>query len=191
MAANLVADSSLLSGLHMSNTVTCVTCGKEHPREEIELVFGLPQPIFELDEDQRAERCDIDTDMCALDRNRFFLRGLLPIPVRGRKIPYRIGLWAEVDEPTFGRIYRLWNDPSQASEPLLPAILANDVPLVPSTMGVEIDIRLTGMTTRPDFFLRDAQHPLAIEQHWGVDTHRALEYSDRESRLCTSHPYCE
>lgn len=130
----------------------CASCGKEHPREEIELVFVLPQPIFELDEDQRAKRCDIDTDMCALDRSRFFLRGLLPIPVQGREIPYRIGLWVEVDEPTFGRICRLWNDPSQVSDPLLPAILANDVPLVPSTVGVEIDIRLN-WGDRPARFL--------------------------------------
>jgi hypothetical protein len=172
----------------MSNTVTCATCGKEHPREEIELVFALPQPIFELDEDQRAKRCDIDADMCAIDRSRFFLRGLLPIPVQGREVPYRIGLWAELDEPTFGHIYQLWDDPTQVDEPLLPAVLANDVPLVPSTMGVEIDIRLTGPTTRPDFFLRSTLHPLAIEQHRGVDAHRALEYSDRESRLSASHP---
>jgi len=165
----------------MSNTITCDTCGKEHPREEIELVLVLPQPIFELDEDQRAKRCDIGTDMCAIDRSRFFLRGLLPIPVRGRKIPYRIGLWAELDEPTFGRIYRLWEDPSQINEPLLPAILANDVPLVPSTMGIEIDIRLTGPTTRPDFFLRNTAHPLAIEQHRGVDAHRTLEYADHSN----------
>lgn len=32
---------------------------------------------------------------------------------------------------------------------LIPAMLANDVPLVPTTMGVEIDIRLTGATNRP------------------------------------------
>jgi hypothetical protein len=166
----------------MSISITCDTCGKEHPREEIELVFVLPQPIFELSEAQRVQRCDIGTDMCAIDRNRFFLRGLLPIPVKGRTIPYRIGLWAEVDEATFGRIYQLWEDPSQKDEPLLAAILANDVPLVPSTVGIEIDIRLIGPTTRPEFFLRNAAHPLAIEQRGGVDAHRALEYGGRTTR---------
>ena len=169
----------------MSNIITCDTCGKEHPREEIELVLVLPQPIFELNEEQRVKRCNIGTDVCAIDRSRFFLRGLLPIPVRGRAIPYRIGLWAELDEPTFGRIYLLWKDPSQVNEPLLSAILANDVPLVPSTMGIEIDIRLTGPTTRPDFFLRDTPHPLAIEQHRGVDAHRVLEYGNAAQSSAT------
>jgi hypothetical protein len=92
---------------------------------------------------------------------------------------------AEEDEPIFGRLYQLWDDPSQVGERLLPATLGIDVPLVPPTMGIKIDMRLTGVTTRPDFFLRDAQHPLAVEQHRGVAVHRALEYSDRESRLST------
>jgi hypothetical protein len=161
----------------MSHNVFCAICGKEHPREEIELVFKLPQPIFELDEDQRKERCHIGTDMCAIDRSRYFLRGLLPIPVHCREIPYRIGVWAEVVEPIFGRIYELWNDPSQTNEPLLPGTLANTIPLVPDTLALGIDIRLTGPTTRPDFFLQDIQHLLAIEQRRGVNVHRVLEYS--------------
>ena len=160
----------------MTDTVICDACGKAHPREEIELVLVLPQPIFELGDEERANRCDISADMCAIDRTRFFIRGLLPIPVRGRGIPYRIGIWAEVDEPTYARIYELWEDSSQVDEPLLPATLANDVPLVPSTIGMEIDIRLTGPTTQPDFFLRDTPHPLAVEQRRGVSAHRALEY---------------
>jgi hypothetical protein len=163
----------------MADTVICDTCGKAHPREEIELVLVLPQPIFELSDDERAKRCDISGDMCAIDRTRFFIRGLLPLPVRGRGVPYRIGLWAEVDEPTFGHIYALWDDPSQVNEPLLSAILANDVPLVPSTIGIEVDIRLTGPTTRPDFYMRDTPHPLAVEQRRGVSAHRALEYGNR------------
>lgn len=163
----------------MTETAICDTCGKAHALEEIELVLKLPQPIFELSEDQRAERCDVSEEMCAIDRNRFFIRGLLPIPVRGRSVPYRIGLWAELNENMLGRIYALWEDPSQVDEPLLPAILANDVPLVPSTMGMKIDIRLTGPTTRPDFYSRDTPHPLAIEQRRGVNAHRALEYGSR------------
>src|SRR5271166_4463662 len=163
----------------MTETIICDTCGKAHPREEIELALALPQPIFELSDDERAKRCNLGGDMCAIDRNRFFIRGLLPIPVHGRNIPYRIGLWAEVDEPTFGRIYKLWDDPTQINEPLMPAILANDVPLVPSTMGIEIDIRLTGPSTRPDSYLRGSNHRLALEQRNGVNSHRALEYGNR------------
>lgn len=144
----------------------------------MELVIILPGPIFELSEAERAARCDIGKDMCALDRSRFFIRGLLPLPVHGRDRPYRIGLWAEVDEPTFGQILRLWKDPAQADTPLLPGTLTNDVPLVPPTAGLPIGLRLTGPKTRPEFFIANTEHPLALEQRCGIDPHRALEYSD-------------
>jgi hypothetical protein len=164
----------------MSDTVVCSTCGKSHPKEETELVLTLPGPIFDLTADERDARCDFSDDVCALDRSRFFVRGLLPLPVHGRDHPYRIGLWAEVAPAAFERICRLWSDPKQADEPPIPAILANDVPTLPSSVGVEVDIRLTGPTTRPDFILKPSDHPLSLEQRRGIDAHRALEFGTRQ-----------
>ncbi|HEY2685814.1 MAG TPA: DUF2199 domain-containing protein [Steroidobacteraceae bacterium] len=141
--------------------------------------LGPTAVIKKIGESERAARCDISPDMCALDRNRFFLLGRLPIPVRDRALPYRIGLWAELDVHTLGRVFQLWDGPSQGSEPPLSAILVNNVPLVPTTLGLAIDIRLTGSKTHPEFFLRDLKHDLASEQRDGVDLHRALQYSHR------------
>jgi hypothetical protein len=166
----------------MSDLIVCGTCGRSHARDEIELVFRLPDAIFTLSEDERKERCDIGTDLCALDRRRFFVRGLLPLPVHGRAVPYRIGLWAEVDEDSFGMIYHLWDSQDQAKCPLLSGTLSNDLPLVPPTIALEVAIQLTGPTTRPDFLLRQTEHPLSLEQNLGIDPHRALEYTDRSRR---------
>jgi hypothetical protein len=71
----------------MTETVACSVCGKVHPIDDIELVFELPDVIYALSEGERATRCDITADVCALDRERFFLRGLLPIPISGRATP--------------------------------------------------------------------------------------------------------
>ena len=46
-----------------------------------------------------------------LDGERFFLRGLLPMPVNGRSAPYRLGVWAEIPSSIYPRIYALWTDP--------------------------------------------------------------------------------
>lgn len=40
--------------------------------------------IYGLSNDEREKRCHIGPDVCTLDRERFFLRGLIPIPVSGR-----------------------------------------------------------------------------------------------------------
>jgi len=164
----------------MSKDVICSQCGQPHSLESSELVFRLPDAIFALSEEERTQRCDLSADFCALDRERFFLRGLLPIPVNGRSDPYRIGVWAEITLRVYQRIYELWSDPDQAREPRMAATLANELPLQPSlSSGLALSIQLTGPTTRPHYFIEVVDHPLYAEQHAGIDEHRALEYSDR------------
>jgi len=164
----------------MSKEAICSKCGQRHSLESSELVFKRPDDIFSLSEEERAQRCDLGGELCALDRERFFLRGLLPLPVNGRSDPFRIGVWAEITLPVYQRIYDLWSDPNQARESRMAATLANPVPLQTSnTLGLAISIQLTGPRTRPDYFIEAVDHPLYAEQQAGIDEHRALEYSDR------------
>ena len=166
----------------MNGTVECATCGKVHPLNESELTFKLPDVIFALSSEERAARCDIDPDVCALDRKIFFVRGLLPLAVANRERSYNIGVWAEVSEDTFGRIYQLWDDPNQETEPRMPGALANKLPFHPDTLGLSISIQLTGPTSRPEFYVNAVAHSLYAEQSQGISEHRAIEYSDREAR---------
>jgi hypothetical protein len=164
----------------MPDDVTCSKCGKVHRLTDSELVFELPDAIFALSEEQRSEQCQIHEEVCVLDRERFFLRGLLPMPVEGRAEVYRLGVWAEISVEVYRRIHELWKDPAQFEEPRMPGILANHLPLnEQETAGMPISIQLTGPRTRPEFYVQSAEHPLHAEQTQGIDEHRALEYSDR------------
>lgn len=162
----------------MTESVACSMCGKVHPIDDIELVFELPDVIHALSESERDTRCDISADVCALDRERFFLRGLLPIPVSGRTTPYNIGVWAEISLDTYRRIYARWSDPDQRDEPRLPGALANNLPLqTEDTLGLGVSIQLVGPKSRPKFYVDIHSHPLNREQTRGIDRHRAVEYS--------------
>jgi len=98
----------------MTDELTCSQCGKVHPLADSELAIGLPDAIFALSKEERSGRCQIHTDVCVLDGERFFLRGLLPLPVHGRAQAYRVGVWAEISIEVFRRIHALWNDPAQS-----------------------------------------------------------------------------
>ena len=135
----------------MTDTAICSECGAVHSRADVELAFKLPDAIFALSAEERDARCIVGKEECTLDGQRYFLRGLIPIPVRGRERVYCIGAWAEIDAATRTRIRELWTDPLQSSEPPFAAILANSISLVPSTLGLPISLRLTGPTTRPEF----------------------------------------
>jgi hypothetical protein len=167
----------------MNDVVTCSVCGKVHSLENSELFFRLPDIVYALSEQDRATRCDIGTDVCALDRERLFLRGLLPLPVLGRAKPYNIGVWAEISLETYRRIHELWDDPNQGNEPRLPGSLANNLPLQDTdTQGLRLSIQLTGPKTRPEFYVEVSEHLLYREQMDGINEHRAIEYSDRKRR---------
>jgi hypothetical protein len=162
----------------MDDAVKCSVCGRLHSRAESELYFQRPDIVHALSDEERQRRCFQNADLCVLDDKQYFVRGLLPLPVAGRTRPYRIGVWAEVAREVFDRIRELWTDPSQTSEPRMSACLANRLPLQPDTLGLRMEIQLTGPTTRPEFFLEAMEHPLYGEQTRGIDEHRALEYGD-------------
>ena len=156
--------------------VRCSICGEVHPRSDIEVTFKRPDPILELEEEERSERCVEGEDLCSIDDRRFFVRGVLPIPVRGRELAYNWGVWAEVDEESFQRILDLWSDEGQASEPPMRGALANDIPLYEATAGLPLKVHLTGPTTRPAFHLEESDNPLWKDQQDGIDERRVDEY---------------
>lgn len=166
----------------MTDEVICESCGNAHPRSDVELTFKYPDDIFELSDEAREARCKLNEDIVILDERRFFIRGLLPLDVTYRARPYNLGIWAEVTEGVFARIYALWDDPKQQDEPPMPGMLANTVPFHEGTVGLALTIELTGTKTRPQFLLDPVEHSLYIEQLVGIDEHRAFEYSDRASR---------
>ncbi|WP_116808239.1 DUF2199 domain-containing protein [Steroidobacter cummioxidans] len=166
----------------MADEVICESCGKPHAGAAIELAFKLPDDVFALPEQDRQSRCRISSDIVVLDDERFFIRGLVPLKVAKRNQDYALGVWAEVSEDVFGRIYDLWDDPDQSEAPRLPGTLANALPFHESTVGLTVAIQLIGTTSRPEFFLDPVEHSLFAEQSRGIDEHRAYEYSDRASR---------
>ena len=157
--------------------MSCECCGREHPLEELELTFHRPDEIFALPAEVRARDVRESDDVCRTRDGRYFVRGVLPLPVTGRDIPYNIGLWVEVDAAAYAIVDQRWDDPDQANEPPLPACIANDVPTVPPTLGLEAALRLTGPRSRPNVWIADPEHPLYAEQNDGITAHRAFEYT--------------
>jgi hypothetical protein len=155
----------------------CSQCSQEHPVEVMELTFRRPDAVVALPAEERARDVRESDDVCHTRGGRFFVRGVLPLPVAGRDEPYRIGLWVEVDEAAYGRVHERWNDPDQADEPAMPARVANAIPTLPDTLGLDAALRLTGPRSRPDIFVADPSHPLALEQAHGITGHRAFEYT--------------
>ena len=155
----------------------CSVYGKEHPAEAMELSYRRPDETAALSDRERSELVQESADLSILKGERFFVRAVLPLPVQALVRPYNIGLWVEVLQPAFERIYALWNEPTQATEPLFEARIANDLPFMRSTCGTPAQLRLSGPTTRPEVFVSPMHESLYEAQAKGITLHRASEYS--------------
>ena len=155
----------------------CSSCGEEHPDDELELTFRRPDAIIDLPAEDWPTRVKEDADRAAIDGERFFLRGTLPLPVPERGSDYAIGVWVEVAPDTFWRVIELWSSEDQVDEPPFAATLANQIPSLPSTLGLHVAMKLTGPTTRPEFHLVAAEHQIYREQTVGITAHRIHEYN--------------
>lgn len=155
----------------------CAKCGQDHPLEEMELTFKRPADAARMSPGERREHLQESSDLCIIRGERFFIRAVLPLPVKSRADPYRIGLWVEVAQSDFERVYELWDSEEQRSEPPIPAVVANDIPITPGALGHAAELRLVGPSFRPDVLLQPSSHPIYIEQRSEIDVHRIAEYT--------------
>jgi hypothetical protein len=155
----------------------CHECGNEHAVDELELAFVRPDDVAALSPEEIASRVQENKDLSIIDGKRFFIRGLISLPVISREPPYSIGAWVEVEQTSFERVYELWSEPDQETEPAFPARLANSIPTLPETLGIGASLLLTGPTTRPQIIIDDISHPLGQQQREGINQHVAHEYS--------------
>lgn len=101
----------------------CPCCDKEIEPHQMDVAFGLPDVIFSLPEDQREVRAKTHSDLCSLDDQRYFIRGVVRAPVQQLDTDFGWGVWAEVSKDTFEL-----HDKNGSDEPPAGGVLANTPP---------------------------------------------------------------
>ena len=136
---------------------------------ETPFAFHAAAPDAWSDELAADERSGLTADQCVIGGERWFVRGLLVLPVRDADEDFSWGVWVEVSAGSFERMSELWETPNREREPPYPGWLANTLPVYEQpTIGM-----LARMTTRPVGLAPLVQvsaddHPLSVEQHEGI-----------------------
>jgi hypothetical protein len=155
---------------------TCDVCGETHAGETRDIRMGLPQPIFLLDEDEREQRSSVSDDSAVLHADagdRFFVRGLLELPIAGEDGYFGYGAWIEVSEPDFAALGELWDDEDGWRAEPVAGTLANELSPYAFTEGLPLQIRLRDVELLPLVELDDGEHELVRAQRQGISPHRA------------------
>jgi hypothetical protein len=87
----------------------CPTCGEEH--KLLDPIFRRPDAVVTLSEAERKSRVKENDDLCVIraqdaePADRYFVRCLLPVRLLDATSGINWGIWAEVAEADFRRIW--------------------------------------------------------------------------------------
>jgi hypothetical protein len=150
----------------------CALCGQSHAGETRQLHLLLPEPIFRIEEADRDGRAWVGSDTAVLrdrEQERFFVRGLLELPVADEDGHFGYSTWVEVDEAAFDALRGPWDgDPFTGT-------LASEVHPYAFTEGLPVQIHARDVDVLPLVELDDSDHELVRAQRNGISPHRAHE----------------
>lgn len=159
----------------MAEEFSCTICGDRHDTLSRDWGYGLPDEIWALPEEERDAQTRYNDDLCQWGE-RFFIRCILPVPLKGTNDYFGWGPWVEVDAEVFERYLDLY-DADGREEPPVAGKLANKLEAYTNTsLGTRVLIQFQDPGERPTLTLPESDNSrLALEQREGIDAARHHE----------------
>jgi hypothetical protein len=158
----------------MEETWFCEACGETH--DEVPFTLRLASPASWTPDVAGHPQSELLDAQCVIGGERFFLRGLVIIPVTDAGRDFEWAIWVEVAEDDFLARCARWFAPARASDPPVRAQLAVTLPgYGGSTIGIPGLLQDREVGLRPVFTLTDDGHPLAREQRSGITVERVID----------------
>jgi hypothetical protein len=140
----------------------------------MDVAFAKPADYIAVLDGERDRRCALTTDWCVIDEQRFYIRGILIVPVTDTADEFGWGLWARIGKPAFQRYYELYSADG-AAEPPFRGHLCGEHRGYEGLDGLEVNVQLRSATERPAFTMLRCGHLLYKEQQRGITLHRVHE----------------
>ncbi|MEV5516361.1 DUF2199 domain-containing protein [Streptomyces flaveolus] len=123
-----------------------------------------------------ADDCLLSADQCVIRAERYFVKGLIEIPVIGSDEVFSWGVWVSLSRDNFSRAADLWDTPGRESEKPYFGWLTTDLPLYsPTTLNLKTHVHTRPLGERPYVELEPTDHPLAVEQRTGITLDRVRD----------------
>jgi hypothetical protein len=155
----------------------CATCGEMH--EGLPDV-GFDSPIYyhQLGEEERRRVAILTEDWCSIEDRDFFVRGVLPVPIRGHERPFMWGVWVSLSRTNFERyVAHFKEDPPEGEGPYT-GWISNQIAPYPDTLRLAAKVHLQAGGWRPRLELAPTDHPLAVHQREGIELEELLGMID-------------
>jgi hypothetical protein len=152
----------------------CAQCGTAHEGYPTDRGYTLPDDVWAIPESERETRAKFTTDLCEMD-GRYFIRGILLIPLVQREDDFAWGVWAELEHADFERYLEIY-EADAPEEPSMRGTLANAIPGYEDAANERVLVKFRDGGDRPEFVLEPhSKSSLAKEQRSGIDERRYHE----------------
>ena len=159
-------------------TWKCPFCGVEH--DELPSCFGIEAPWRALvPESEFAQRVELTPDQCVVDEQHFFVRGHIEIPIHDTAESLAFSVWSSLSERSFLHMSERWESPDRDGDEPYFGWLCSPIPCYPSTIHLKLSVQSRAPGVTPLFTVEPTDHPLALDQHNGIDVERRHELAHR------------
>ena len=165
----------------------CHGCKKENTINP--MVFFTPSPLeYDLiPDDQKESRAKISSDLCSIDNSKYFVRGLLEIPISlfspsffslVQKKPklskvLSLGVWLNIPSSDFYNLVAGWKEEKNLN---IKGTIANDLPFYGKTSGLSATMNTQVGGYRPKIVLAQSNNALATDSQSGISMVRFVSF---------------
>ncbi|WP_316571725.1 DUF2199 domain-containing protein [Neobacillus sp. YIM B06451] len=155
---------------------TCSCCGQYH--EELPRSYGNPAPVYYyyFGPEEREDKFELDDDLCVMEKEHFFIRGCIEVPILGTDEHLIWGVWVSLSEANFNRVKEYWD--KQELLELMFGWLSTELSIYPDTVNLKAMIHFRPDGIRPFIELEPTDHPLAVEFRNGITLDRVKEIAE-------------
>lgn len=156
----------------------CRTCKQYH--EGLPLSYGADAPAlwYLIPESDRTTRAELSTDVCVIDAQHFFVLGNIEIQVLDTQETFIWSVWVSLSKDNFVRMLKLWETKEREKEPPYFGWLSTQLNCYPDTLNLKTHMHSRSVGQRPYIELERTDHPLAVEQHTGIQSSRVQEIAE-------------
>jgi hypothetical protein len=160
------------------------------------LDFSYIAPVYWTEEDDAANQPELfdsdskdlpatllNDDVCILDGEYYFVRGIIPLPIIGTNETFRWGVWGSLSRENFEKFLATIDDPERTELPEMFSWLSSSIDDYPDTVNLQMFAHMQEPSERPTFELEPTDHPLSQEYHQGITPERVKEIMMRRLDL--------
>ncbi len=122
-------------------------------------------------------------DICILDSEHYFIRGLIELPIVGTNETFKWGVWGSLKRENFETLLEMNEDPERVNLPPMFSWLSNSIDEYPETLNLKMYAHVQEPGLRPMFELEPTDHPLSLEYYHGITPERVKDIMMRRLDL--------